>query len=94
MNDRRTLSIRGPLIVAEAVGGLDQRRDIIGQLHREQVARERRGRLAIAHHEANGASRDRLDEVEQDVAHRAARLYRFDERRYKKLVKQGFNFEI
>ena len=34
------------------------------------------------------------DEVEQDVAHRAARLYRFDERRYEKLVKQGFNFEI
>ncbi len=34
------------------------------------------------------------DEVEQGVAHRAARLYRFDERRYKKLVKQGFNFEI
>ena len=37
---------------------------------------------------------EELDEVEQDVAHRAARLYRFDERRYKKLVKQGFNFEI
>jgi 8-oxo-dGTP diphosphatase len=35
-----------------------------------------------------------LDEVEQDVAHRAARLYRFDERKYKKLVKQGFNFEL
>ena len=34
------------------------------------------------------------DEVEQGVRHRAARLYRFDERRYKKLVKQGFNFEI
>jgi 8-oxo-dGTP diphosphatase len=37
---------------------------------------------------------EELDEVEQDVAHRAARLYRFDERRYKKLVKQGLNFEI
>jgi 8-oxo-dGTP diphosphatase len=37
---------------------------------------------------------EELDEVEQDVAHRAARLYRFDERRYKKLVKQGFNFEL
>ena len=37
---------------------------------------------------------EELDEVQQDVAHRAARLYRFDERRYKKLVKQGFNFEI
>jgi 8-oxo-dGTP diphosphatase len=35
-----------------------------------------------------------LDEVEQDVARRAARLYRFDERKYKKLVKQGFNFEL
>jgi 8-oxo-dGTP diphosphatase len=35
-----------------------------------------------------------LDEVEQGVAHRAARLYRFDERKYKKLVKQGFNFEL
>ena len=37
---------------------------------------------------------EELDEVEEDVAHRAARLYRFDERRYKKLVKRGFNFEI
>lgn len=35
-----------------------------------------------------------LDEVEQDVAHRAARLYRFDERKYRQLVKDGFNFEI
>jgi len=35
-----------------------------------------------------------LDEVEQDVAHRAARLYRFDERKYRKLEKSGFNFEI
>jgi 8-oxo-dGTP diphosphatase len=34
------------------------------------------------------------DEVEQDVAHRAARLYRFDEARYAKLVKKGFNFEL
>jgi 8-oxo-dGTP diphosphatase len=32
--------------------------------------------------------------VEQDVAHRAARLYRFDERRYRKLVTRGFNFEL
>ena len=37
---------------------------------------------------------DELDEVEQDVAHRAARLYRFDERKYRQLVKDGFNFEI
>jgi 8-oxo-dGTP diphosphatase len=34
------------------------------------------------------------DEIETDVAHRAARLYRFDEARYRKLVKKGFNFEI
>jgi 8-oxo-dGTP diphosphatase len=34
------------------------------------------------------------DEVEQDVAHRAARLYRFDERKYKRLAKAGFNFEL
>ncbi len=34
------------------------------------------------------------DEVEQDVAHRAARLYRFDERKYLRLVKAGFNFEL
>jgi len=35
-----------------------------------------------------------LDEVEQDVAHRAARLYRFDRRKYRELEKDGFNFEI
>jgi 8-oxo-dGTP diphosphatase len=35
-----------------------------------------------------------LDEVEQDVAHRAARLYRFDKRAYQQLEKAGFNFEI
>ena len=29
-----------------------------------------------------------LDEVQEDVAHRAARLYKFDDRRYRKLVKQ------
>lgn len=34
------------------------------------------------------------DEVQQDVAHRAARLYRFDEGKYQKLRKKGFNFEI
>lgn len=34
------------------------------------------------------------DEIEQDVSHRAARLYRFDEQKYKKLVKKGFNFEL
>jgi 8-oxo-dGTP diphosphatase len=35
-----------------------------------------------------------LDEIEQDVAHRAARLYKFDDRKYRQLVKKGFNFEI
>lgn len=35
-----------------------------------------------------------LDEVEQDVAHRAARLYRFDERKYRRLEKQGGNFGL
>ncbi|MBN4050423.1 NUDIX hydrolase [Desulfobulbus sp. AH-315-M07] len=34
------------------------------------------------------------DEVEQDVAHRAARLFRFDERKYRRLAKAGFNFEL
>lgn len=35
-----------------------------------------------------------LDEVEQDVAHRAARLYQFDESKYRALTERGFNFEI
>jgi 8-oxo-dGTP diphosphatase len=35
-----------------------------------------------------------LDEIEQDVAHRAARLYSFDKKKYDRLVKKGFNFEI
>lgn len=34
------------------------------------------------------------DEIEQDVAHRAARLYRFDEAKYKQLKKKGFNFQL
>jgi len=34
------------------------------------------------------------NEIETDVAHRAARLYRFDKRRYDRLMKKGFNFEI
>jgi 8-oxo-dGTP diphosphatase len=33
-------------------------------------------------------------DAEQDVARRAGRLYRFDERKYRRLVKAGFNFEI
>ncbi|MCC6555332.1 MAG: NUDIX hydrolase [Polyangiaceae bacterium] len=35
-----------------------------------------------------------LDEVQQDVAHRAARLYTFDRKRYRELEKEGFLFEI
>ena len=34
------------------------------------------------------------EQVEQDVAHRAAKLYRFDKRRYDQLVEKGFNFEL
>lgn len=34
------------------------------------------------------------EEIEQDVAHRAARLYRFDETKYRQLKKKGFNFEL
>lgn len=37
---------------------------------------------------------EELDEVEKDVAHRAARLYRFDKKEYSRMVKQGFHFEI
>ena len=35
-----------------------------------------------------------LDEMQRGVPHRAARLYRFDERKYKQLVKRGLNFEL
>lgn len=35
-----------------------------------------------------------LDEVEQGVAHRAARLYRFDRKKYQQLQSSGFNFEL
>jgi 8-oxo-dGTP diphosphatase len=34
------------------------------------------------------------DETQQDVSHRAARLYRFDEAKYRRLVKRGFLFEL
>jgi len=37
---------------------------------------------------------EELDEVQEGVAHRAARLYRFNQRKYKKLVKAGFDFQI
>ncbi|GAB5559251.1 MAG: NUDIX domain-containing protein [Synoicihabitans sp.] len=33
-------------------------------------------------------------EIQQDVAHRAARLYRFDQKAYRRLLKKGFNFEL
>ena len=35
-----------------------------------------------------------LDEIEQDVAHRAARLHRFDRRRYRELTREGLSFQI
>ncbi len=35
-----------------------------------------------------------LNEIQSGVAHRAARLYKFDERKYKQLTKQGLSFEI
>ncbi len=35
-----------------------------------------------------------LNEVEEDVSHRAARLYQFDEKKYRQLKKRGFNFEV
>ena len=34
------------------------------------------------------------DEVEQGVRHRAARLYRFDRRKYERLTRQGFEFAM
>ena len=34
------------------------------------------------------------NEIETDVAHRAARLFRFDKKSYDRLMKRGFNFEI
>ena len=37
---------------------------------------------------------EELDEVQMDVAHRAARLYKFDEKKYQQLKNRGFNFEI
>jgi 8-oxo-dGTP diphosphatase len=33
-------------------------------------------------------------EIQKDVAHRAAKLYQFDQKIYERLVKQGINFEI
>ncbi len=33
-------------------------------------------------------------EIEKDVSHRAAKLYRFDKEKYDQLIKTGFNFEV
>lgn len=35
-----------------------------------------------------------LKEIEKDVAHRAAKLYRFDKAKYDRLTRKGFNFEL
>jgi 8-oxo-dGTP diphosphatase len=35
-----------------------------------------------------------LDEMQQGVPHRAARLYKFDERKYRQLLRRGLNFEL
>jgi 8-oxo-dGTP diphosphatase len=35
-----------------------------------------------------------LKEIEKDVAHRAARLYRFDKTKYDRKTRKGFNFEV
>ncbi|MCV9927714.1 NUDIX domain-containing protein [Flavobacterium sp. LS1R49] len=35
-----------------------------------------------------------LDEKQQDVSHRAAKLYKFDSKIYEKLTQKGFNFEF
>ena len=35
-----------------------------------------------------------LDEMQKGVPHRAARLYKFDERKYRQMLKRGLNFEI
>jgi 8-oxo-dGTP diphosphatase len=37
---------------------------------------------------------EETDEIETGVSHRAARLYRFDASKYKKLVNKDFNFEL
>lgn len=35
-----------------------------------------------------------LDELQKGVPHRAARLYKFDERKYRQLIKRGLSFEL
>jgi 8-oxo-dGTP diphosphatase len=34
------------------------------------------------------------DTTQQDVAHRAAKLYRFDKKKYDQLAAKGFDFEV
>jgi len=36
----------------------------------------------------------KLDEMQKGVPHRSAHLYKFDERKYKQLLKRGLNFEV
>ena len=35
-----------------------------------------------------------LKEMQKGVPHRAARLYEFDERKYRQLVRRGLSFEL
>jgi 8-oxo-dGTP diphosphatase len=35
-----------------------------------------------------------LEETQEGVAHRPAKLYRFDQEKYNELVSNGFNFDI
>ena len=35
-----------------------------------------------------------LGEIQTGVPHRAARLYKFDERKYNQMVKRGLSFEV
>ena len=35
-----------------------------------------------------------LDEIQKGVPHRAARLYKFDEKKYRQLLKQGLSFQL
>jgi len=37
---------------------------------------------------------EETQETQKSVAHRAARLYRFDEQKYRRLAEQGFHFEL
>ncbi len=34
------------------------------------------------------------NQIEKDVAHRAAKLYKFDKKKYDRMTKKGFNFEL